>query len=359
MESITTTCLIDLAFDLSVDWKTLARVLGLSEEVSRICDDYKRNVFEQAYRMLQTWKRRNGSQATYQALGEALSHDVVSRNDLAQKYCAGRNRSSLDEGIDLKGLKTGMVTIADMLSIANNFGKEWMWVGRLLGLEDSLLDGIKEDLSQTYECTYKMLEWWCKKKDSDATYECLARALLHRTVGMREVAEKFCVDHREKEIASAAPSGEGNTPIDKKLKNLTLNGSTACEFAGSYTKAPGATGNKSFQVTTPPRVPEPADDCITKNVITILPYKVWKELAIKLDPERPLGGDYKDLACEMGYTVEKILYFQSRNGPTEALLTDCANSISIDELCNKLEAIGRSDAKIVVDEWIKKKTTNV
>ena len=103
-------------------------------------------------------------------------------------------------GINLKGLKTGMVTIADMLSIANNFGKEWMWVGRLLGLEDSLLDGIKEDLSQTYECTYKMLEWWCKKKDSDATYECLARALLHRTVGMREVAEKFCVDHREKEI---------------------------------------------------------------------------------------------------------------------------------------------------------------
>ena len=111
--------------------------------------------------------------------------------------------------------------------------------------------------------------------------------------------------------------------------------------------------------TTPPRVPEPADDCITKNVITILPYKVWKELAIKLDPERPLGGDYKDLACEMGYTVEKILYFQSRNGPTEALLTDCANSVSIDELCNKLEAIGRSDARIVVDEWIKKKTANV
>ena len=106
MKSITTTCLIDLAFDLSVDWKTLARVLGLSEEVSRICDDYRRNVFEQAYRMLQTWKRRNGSQATYQALGEALSHDVVSRNDLAQKYCAGRNRSSLDEGKRLKSFRS-------------------------------------------------------------------------------------------------------------------------------------------------------------------------------------------------------------------------------------------------------------
>lgn len=63
--------------------------------------------------------------------------------------------------------------------------------------------------------------------------------------------------------------------------------------------------------TTPPRVPEPADDCITKNVITILPYKVWRELIIKLDPLSQLGGDYKDLASEIGYDMEKILYFQS------------------------------------------------
>ena len=62
--------------------------------------------------------------------------------------------------------------------------------------------------------------------------------------------------------------------------------------------------------TTPPRVPEPTD-CITENVITVLPYKVWRELIIKLDPLRQLGGDYKDLASEIEYDMEKILYFQS------------------------------------------------
>ena len=67
----------------------------------------------------------------------------------------------------------------------------------------------------------------------------------------------------------------------------------------------------SWPGTSPPRVPEPADDCITKNVVTILPYKVWRELIIKLDPLRQLGGDYKDLASEIGYDMEKILYFQS------------------------------------------------
>ena len=106
MESITTTCLIDLAFDLSDDWKKLAHVLGLSGEVSRICDDYRRNVFEQAYRMLQTWKGKKGSQATYQVLREALAHEAVLRNDLVQEYCEGRDRSSLDEGKRLKSFRS-------------------------------------------------------------------------------------------------------------------------------------------------------------------------------------------------------------------------------------------------------------
>ena len=95
------------------------------------------------------------------------------------------------------------------------------------------------------------------------------------------------------------------------------------------------------------------DDCITKNFITILPHKVWRQLIVKLDPLRELGGDYRDLAGEMGYNVETILYFQSRKDPTEAVLTDCANSVSIEELCNKLDAIRRSDARQLIDKWIK------
>ena len=92
------------------------------------------------------------------------------------------------------------------------------------------------------------------------------------------------------------------------------------------------------------------DDCIMKNVITILSYDVWKGLIIKLDPPK-LQGDYRDLASKMGYNMEKILYFQSLKNPTEAVLTNC--SASIEELSNKLEAIGRRDAKLLIDEWVR------
>ena len=91
MESIPTSCLVNLAFDLSSDWRKLARVLNLDDVVDRINEDYRRNVFEQAYRMLQIWKQRNGSSATYHVLGEALTKPELSRNDLAQKYCEGEN----------------------------------------------------------------------------------------------------------------------------------------------------------------------------------------------------------------------------------------------------------------------------
>ena len=100
----------------------------------------------------------------------------------------------------------------------------------------------------------------------------------------------------------------------------------------------------------PPSPPVP-DDCIIKNYITVLPYKVWRGLIVKLDPLRELQGDYRDLASEMGFDVEKILYFQSLKNPTEALLTNC--SASIEELCKKLEAIGRPDATLLIDEWVK------
>ena len=76
--------------------------------------------------------------------------------------------------------------------------------------------------------------------------------------------------------------------------------------------------------TTPPRVPEPTD-CITENVITVLPYKVWRELIIKLDPLRQLGGDYKDLLSALtsvmfflefyAIHVEKTLFEEKETDP--------------------------------------------
>ena len=66
-----------------------------------------------------------------------------------------------------------------------------------------------------------------------------------------------------------------------------------------------------------------------------------------------MRGDYKDLAGEMGYGVEKILYFQSLPKPAEAVLSSCSPTCSIEKLCNKLEAIRRPDARGLIDEWVK------
>ena len=84
-----------------------------------------------------------------------------------------------------------------MISIANDLGKDWLWVGRLLGLEDTALDDIKGTHTRMYEYSYNMLLLWVNSQGAQATYECLARALLHRTVGMRDVAEKYCLEPPE------------------------------------------------------------------------------------------------------------------------------------------------------------------
>ena len=94
-------------------------------------------------------------------------------------------------------LKTGQVSKSDMVSISNDLGKNWLWVGRLLGIDDAALDDIRENHTQMYEYSYQMLESWEKKCCAQATYEWLARALLHRTVGMRDIAEKYCIEHQE------------------------------------------------------------------------------------------------------------------------------------------------------------------
>lgn len=77
-----------------------------------------------------------------------------------------------------------------------------MWVGRLLGLEDTPLDSIKETHDHPYDWSYQMLLLWKQKNATQATYSRLARALLHRAVGKRFFAEKYCIELQQ-------PAGSG------------------------------------------------------------------------------------------------------------------------------------------------------
>ena len=101
-------------------------------------------------------------------------------------------------------LKCGEVSRSDLLNIAGDIGKEWMWVGRLLGLEDPPLDGIKVTHDSPSDWSYQMLLLWKQKNANQATYRWLAQALLHRAVGKRIFAEKYCIEHQQQ------PAHSGN-----------------------------------------------------------------------------------------------------------------------------------------------------
>ena len=87
-----------------------------------------------------------------------------------------------------------------------------------------------------------------------------------------------------------------------------------------------------------------------KKFIRDLSHPVWKDLSIKLDPPK-IEGNYKDLATQLGWEMEKIFYFGSQENPTEAVLN--SRAITLEELCTMLVAIGRRDATLLIKEWVK------
>ena len=77
------------------NWKPLARRLRfLAVEIEEF-NNGNRQFSEKAYRMLISWKRREGFGATYRALYDALCHPLIMRRDLAEEFCCIYERSVL------------------------------------------------------------------------------------------------------------------------------------------------------------------------------------------------------------------------------------------------------------------------
>ena len=90
----------------------------------------------------------------------------------------------------------------DLSKIANELTvQDCIWVGRLLGLEDSLLDGIKDvNCDDPFECRRSILRQWIKRTGTTkATYGQLAQALLHPALNKRKIVQKYCVVHQEEQ----------------------------------------------------------------------------------------------------------------------------------------------------------------
>ena len=76
-----------LSREIAEAWKPLGRQLNVTE--AELISFHKENerYFEKSYKMLLHWKGRDGKDATYKVLYDALCHNCVQRKDLAEKYC--------------------------------------------------------------------------------------------------------------------------------------------------------------------------------------------------------------------------------------------------------------------------------
>ena len=86
-DSPTDDVLENLSKKVSNDWRTLGRRLTFREAELQEFDNSHEQISEKAYAMLLAWKRRDGSDATYSALNQALCDTRVKRKDLAQEFC--------------------------------------------------------------------------------------------------------------------------------------------------------------------------------------------------------------------------------------------------------------------------------
>ena len=69
------------------EWRQVGRRLLIIEETLDEIDDRWRVLHDKAYNMFLYWKQKYIPAATYQVLYDALSHDLVSRCDLAEEFC--------------------------------------------------------------------------------------------------------------------------------------------------------------------------------------------------------------------------------------------------------------------------------
>lgn len=83
-----------LSLNLADSWEAVARRLKFENaEIQGLkynCQTYPRIQL----RMLQNWKQRLGSEATYQVLFDALCDELVNRRDLAEMFCVSNNHAA-------------------------------------------------------------------------------------------------------------------------------------------------------------------------------------------------------------------------------------------------------------------------
>lgn len=77
----------ELSLCISDAWRPLGRRLGIGNPTLTSFHKQNEDLREKAYEMLIYWKEKEGSNATYQKLYDALSHEFVNKKILAEQLC--------------------------------------------------------------------------------------------------------------------------------------------------------------------------------------------------------------------------------------------------------------------------------
>ena len=77
----------ELGKRIAENWEKLGRRLGIEDPKLKEILQAHEQLSERGYHMLKHWKQEKGSAATYQALCDALKHNLVQRQDLAEEFC--------------------------------------------------------------------------------------------------------------------------------------------------------------------------------------------------------------------------------------------------------------------------------
>ena len=80
----------DLSLELGEKWEELGRRLGFNQAAISNFDEAKRRLAKKAFEMLIAWKQKEGSNATYKVLYDALCNKKVQCKLLAEQFCCDK-----------------------------------------------------------------------------------------------------------------------------------------------------------------------------------------------------------------------------------------------------------------------------
>ena len=88
--------------------------------------------------------------------------------------------------------KEGTPRYDELELLGDEIAKDWMKLGRRLGVSVPIIEEINKAHVGLSEKGYHMLQYWKQEKCSAAAYRALSEALQHTRVQRKDLAVKFC-----------------------------------------------------------------------------------------------------------------------------------------------------------------------